>query len=430
MILAQLIIQTVVVFHYYMDTGGDPSLYLLTVSWMPLLPAALFVWTSRATLDPLPAHWTGAFGFFLFVFFLGAFMGLFSTVEPQHYLGDIAKFAIPWADFYLTIRAGLTLLSRCGPKALEPFSLGFVGVSLADGLQTLFIGFHHPGQHVSTNLFFLALAWGLLQNRYSSLISLPIAGLCIKAALFSHKRSNVVVMLITLSTSLIFLIWKKRRGRLVSFFLGVLVMGFLNSGNIFSTFEHVFNGNSNTLQRFGTVLGIVKNNGANDTSFHTRVNEDMDVLDFLDKNPQYWLTGIGFGGEIPAPYPTGNMLPDGNIHHVHSAIYVFLLRNGVIGLVFLGFFMVTSLGMAKGLSGPNSDWVAIFLIISLNRMVGVNSGNYIISGIDILIFTGMCSAYAFTPHRQGLAVKPSRLPLRWPSRPFRPAVNRLPAAKY
>jgi hypothetical protein len=126
-----------------------------------------------------------------------------------------------------------------------------------------------------------------------------------------------------------------------------------------------------------------------DTSFQARRNENSNVLIFFNNNPEWLLTGVGFGGTIPAVYITGNVEADGTIHHVHSGVFLYLLRFGLIGVFLLLLLAFRIVQLSKGLRSPYGGWVSVFFILCMGKTVAAFSGNVMMGAIDISILVGV-----------------------------------------
>jgi hypothetical protein len=389
MVLA-LGLHEVAAFHVQQEAlkGIQVSQAWTTVEWLPVFAAFYVLFNGGQFLDPLPKDWEFVFSLFITVFILGLVVGLVHFSTPQHFFGDILKISISWGTLYMTLRSGATLVRRAGHRALDPFLYGLLAISIFDAAQTIYFGTINKGAHIANSMFFIAFAWGLFQETFSAFISLPISALCLKAALLSHKRSNLGNLVAIGSICIAYLVIGRRWKRISGIGFGFLLTGFIMTGSFFAEAQNVFNGNTNTAQKLSTVLDIVRGKSV-DSSYQARRNEESNVLDFFDKNPQWWLTGVGFGGTIPAVYLTGNVEPDGTIHHVHPGIYLYLLRFGLIGVFLLFSFFFRILALYKGLSSPYGAWVSVFLILCLGRIVAAFSGNIMVGAVDISILSGI-----------------------------------------
>jgi len=398
-------------YHVFLNKGADPSQVIFALGWFPLLPAFLTLFLAGTDLDPLPSVWSGAFFFFTLVLSIGFCLGLVNSSDPQHFIGDVGKFVVPWAALYLTLRAGTTLVREGGMKALEPFLWALLGLSLFAAAETSYFGLT-TGQHIFVHLYFLALAWAMVQDRFPFWISLPVAAFCAKAAVYSNKRYCIVLMLFTLASSLLYLALAGRVKRLAGMGLAFVLGGALATSVLWTSADSLLSGNSNTLSRFSNILEIVQGQAA-DSSYQARKNEGANVLDHLQKHPEFWATGLGFGAEIPTIYPTGNMLDSGTIHHVHMAVYAFLLRNGLLGVLLLFLFIYKTLEVGGRLLKPGTGWAVACLIFCAGKAVGVLTNDFILGTTDVSIIAGLGFAAAQaaqipSPEEDELVARPER----------------------
>jgi hypothetical protein len=390
MMVLTMAIHEVASFHIQQKAlqGVQVSQAWTTVEWLPLCAAFYAFMGARSLMEPLPRGWVFVYSVFTMVLVIGVVAGLINFSGPQHYFGDILKLSISWGALYMTLRAGTTLVRRAGHKALDPFLYGLLFVSVFDAGQTILFGTLKKGAHIANSLYFIAFGWGLFQETIPAWISLPISALCAKAALVSWKRSNLVALFLTGGACMISLAMARRWGRITAILCGFLAVGFLMTGSFSAEAVNVLHGGTNSTKRLSTVVNIV-NGKSFDSSYEARRNEENNVLDFLDKNPEWWLTGVGFGGEIPAKYHTGNVQDNGTIHHVHNGIFLYLLRDGLIGVFLLALLAWRILKLFQGIGSPYLLWAAVFFVLSFERLIASISGNFMVGATDAPILIGL-----------------------------------------
>jgi len=86
---------------------------------------------------------------------------------------------------------------------------------------------------------------------------------------------------------------------------------------------------------------------------------------------------------------TTRVEPDGTIHHVHPGVFLYLMRFGLIGVFLLFLLAWRILLLYKGMGSPHGQWVSVFFILCLGRIVAAFSGNVMMGAVDISILTGM-----------------------------------------
>jgi hypothetical protein len=284
---------------------------------------------------------------------LGLYMG-WSLIDIS---ADLARYLAP----FLGYTAGLLLLNHLdyfrilyvlyGLLALELFSYYD---SVISKLSNVFQGgplIEYASPYgLETHALYVFIAYFLLRNKLVSgfkkvLLIGYVVGFIVNPILIESKARTIAVLL---SFTLIFIFFTNLKNKILLIILAILVTGtfFLYSGgktdNVVTILDSVFS----KFQK--TVAFIETKEYSIDPSTAYRVAEIKNVFGMLyDKFPHSLPFGFGSGAlfydnhaQIKGGIPQENYRSDGGIHDIFFMPAAYLFRYGIIGLLFIFYFVV------------------------------------------------------------------------------------------
>lgn len=295
---------------------------------------------------------------------------------PLYYIGDGLKFISSWLSF-LSVSALAYLLCKDDDGGKERYRLIRLCLILAvveaaavvilaarlDYWQKIHLGAAS------------AIGFGLLYAPSGTLVRVLVLLLGLSAAALSGKRAGLALPIIAVGATVlvmmpraILLAGKARslnKAHLRAFIVTasvVIICSFLISmfGDRFSSrFETMYQSLLTFVSEKLTGVEVT------DQSMNSRYAEMDNIRQFYADHPLQVILGCGFGAETPMYKDSGVLGVDGRMHHVHAGWWVYLLRNGLLGvLLLLIYFFITIrtalIGIRYGI--PTSPWLFFLLI--------------------------------------------------------------------
>ena len=284
---------------------------------------------------------------------LGLFMG-WSYVDIS---ADIARYLAP----FLGYTAGVLLLNHLdynrilyvlyGLLALKLFSYyGSVVSKLSDVFQGGQLVEYASRYGLEVHFLYAFISYFLIRNKLVSgfkkvLLIGYVVGYIVDPILIVSKARTITMLL---SLTLIFLFFTNLKNKLLLIILASLVMGtFLlySSGKTLNVVTKL----DSVTSRFQDTFELIKTKEYSaDASTAYRVAEIQNVFGMLyDKFPFSLPFGFGSGAlfyekhaQIKGGISQGNYRPDGGIHDIFFIPGALLFRYGIIGLLFMFYFVV------------------------------------------------------------------------------------------
>ena len=398
MVMAALALQEAALVHTlysYRVLGEPPELWFRALAWSPILLAMVAYLNARVVR--VASRWKPILALFMIVTLLGLSLGWLNHRETRYFFGDFLRFLMPWVTFFLSLQALTTLAFSQGRRPLLRYFDLFLALAVFDACVTMVAGYLYPGLHVSNWFFMFGVAWALMDDRHGSLVTLSVLALCIVAAIMSAKRANLFLVAFTFVGSLLYFPICLRRvppnlGRTCA--IVVIAVLFVLTSRSGSGRAGLVQSALNTGRQLANAV-----RGDYDRSYQFRANEVANIRDFYRDNRRWLATGLGFGCEIPMIHNTGPLAAtaSGNMHHVHKGFWVYLLRNGLLGVALLAAFSVTIAQMSFSLNKVDlrvRNQVVACLTYALGRIIAAYGGNLMLENLDLPVVAAL--AYGLT----------------------------------
>lgn len=398
MAMAALALQEAALVHTlysYRVLGEPPELWFRVLAWAPIILAVIPYLNARVVR--MAPRWGAMLALFVIVTALGLCLGWINHLEARYFFGDFLRFFMPWFTFFLCLQAFTTVAAVQGARPLFGYYEFFLVMAVLDACATVFAAYLYPGLHVSNWFFMFGVAWALLDDRRGSLLTLSVLALCVVAAIMSGKRTNLFLMAFTFVGSLLYFPVCLRRsppnlGRTSAIVVAAVLFVLASRGSFSRT--GLVQSALNTGEQLVHILG-----GDYDRSYQFRVNEVANVRDFYYRNTRWLATGLGFGCEIPMLHDAGPMAatPSGNMHHVHKGFWVYLLRNGLLGVGLLAAFSLTFVFTSLSVNKVDlrvRNQVMVCLVYALGRIAAAYGGNLMLEDLDLPVLAAL--AYGLT----------------------------------
>lgn len=320
--------------------------------------------------------------------------------SPKYLVGDFLRFSAPWLTLFLSYQSFLAIREHRGLAGLERWYNRLAIVAFFDAAMTIGFGLMYYGGHISNYFFMFLIGWVILRRSNDGVLVNVVLGLVLVATIASTKRTNFALT----PLAILLAIWFQwARGghvlRLCMTLIGVSAAA-LSAQVIFAQYS----GNVDlveTCQRTFEKLYDVVLEGNHDRSYGLRMNEVRNLTAYFESHPGDLALGIGFGGEIPMRYETGNDTPSGNMHHVHKGYWLYLLRNGILGVVLLGGFVWVSTAGLLLAKSPRPLITASCAVYAVTRVVASFGGNLMMEDLDLPLVVGLGYAFADPGRRSG-----------------------------
>ncbi len=295
---------------------------------------------------------------------------------PLYYIGDSLKFFSSWGSL-LVVAASTYLLCKASDARAEQRLIQFCFIlatieAFAVVALALRLDYWQKIHLVATPL----IGFGLLYVRAGLPTRLFALLLGASAAALSGKRSGLavpilasgVVAFILAPRGLLHLIAKPSITKPVARTLtivGIAVpMGITLTSVIGDQQADRFVLMYESLSDF--VVEKISGSGVTDQSMNSRYAENENVKTFYEAHPLQVLLGGGFGVETPMYNDTGVTSVSGKMHHVHGAWWVYLLRNGLLGvaLLIIYFIVVSRVALDGVRRGSATGPLLLYLLIA------------------------------------------------------------------
>lgn len=328
----------------------------------------------------LPSPWHVLALYSSAVLLIGAIVGGIKVAIDSslllYYIGDGLKFMSSWLSF-LTVAALAYLLCKEDDSGKESRRLVRLCLILAvvEALSIAALAArldYWQKIHLGSAS---AIGFGLLYAPSGTLVRVLVLLLGLSAAALSGKRAGLALPLIAATATVLVMMpgtilragmtrsLKKAHLRAFLVVASVIIAGSVSINMFGDRFSSRYDTMYQSLLTFVTekFAGVE----VTDQSMNSRYAEMDNIRQFYSDHPLQVILGGGFGAETPMYEDTGVVAVDGRMHHVHAGWWVYLLRNGVIGvLLLLIYFAVTArialTGIRYGI--PTSPWLFFLLI--------------------------------------------------------------------
>lgn len=353
----------------------------------------LFFLIPKGERPLLPKGWTLIFSLALSVFVLGMVMAFFRLNSIRYVVGDAFRYGLTWLSLYVYICCIGGLIKAGKINTIYSIIEGMAIIAVVSSIFAIYMARQFPLAKISVVTPIIGLCWAIFQNRRSWIFSVLCFVICLAGMLLSGKRGIFVALIvmspmillffgITLIKSVPLRVKIKKYG--LSLIAGALLCCILflvfaplvqisSTGFGFELYKKRFNVMVNS------VLFLVSEERSTDISWQGRLGEAEVIKSFYMDNGGLILVGAGFGAEIE-PTQSGMVLTEsGKMHHVHIGWFLYLLRNGLIGLLLYAVFWVKIFSLIIKRHGPQySNWVFMFIILLVYFFIGSLKGNNMI----------------------------------------------------
>ena len=368
-----------------------------------LLPG-IAILTMLGLRMPKPRHFPGV----LFLIFLlstsvllaGLIVGGVKTATGAtlslYYIGDSLKFFSSWGSF-LAVSASTYLLckeDKQGDAESRLIQLCFILAAIEASAVVVLATRLDYWQKIHLGATPL-IGFGLLYVRAGFLMRIFALLLGASAAALSGKRSGLAIPVLASATVFLLLAPHLVRqlaarpsihvshARSIAVLGVILVMGSVMIGYMGDQQTSRFTLMYSSLSNF--VVEKISGSDVTDQSMNSRYAENDNVKMFYEAHPLQLFFGGGFGVETPMHNNTGVMSVSGNMHHVHAGWWVYLLRNGLLGVTvliiyFLAVSRVAFAGIRRGTAA--SPWL-LYLLIA--QAVASYKSNTMLDSIEFAI---------------------------------------------
>ncbi|HBD12398.1 MAG TPA: hypothetical protein DCZ13_09640 [Porticoccaceae bacterium] len=137
----------------------------------------------------------------------------------------------------------------------------------------------------------------------------------------------------------------------------------------------------------GIIEGFIDPDVEIDVSYQSRLYERDNVEAYYESNLMDLPLGAGMGAEIPMVFDTSVQTPSGRMHHAHISWIVYLLRNGLLGVLLLAsYFLVTGSVIARKvfLNGGGTGLLLAGFMQLLSDLVTSFKANVMLESFSIL----------------------------------------------
>lgn len=375
---------------------------------IPPLAAVAFVFFKHPW-TPMPCG-LGPLSLLFFTSTLASvWMAASNCLNTKYFFGDSLRFIAPWLTLILSCQSFTLIRRRQGAAGLLRWYHALAAVALLDALITAGFGLKYYGYHISNWFYIFLIGWVVLRQRSVGTSGNLVLGLVLLATVASGKRTNFALVAFALVAAMALLV--QRGGKMSRLCVTVAVM--LTAGAsaqlLFAQYSRG-EGLIEVCQRVFEKMNEIVIEGNHDRSYELRVNETRNVTAHFEKHPYDIVLGVGFGGEVPLIYNTGTQTPSGNMHHVHKGYWLYLLRNGLLGVVLLAGFVWTSTGALLMANSSARLITASCALYSATRIIAAFGGNLMMEDLDLPLVTGLGLAFVdlkSSPGASGQTVVPA-----------------------
>jgi hypothetical protein len=361
----------------------------------------------------LPTSFKILLFFSLLVFVISLIYGIFGyslfDYSFRYILGDGFRYIIPWLGFFTLLVASIQNL-RNNPHDIDYYLNFLFYAGIVDSIVTIYLFTLFPWAKISTSVYLSLIGFGVVfWQRYplKAVIGITLAGV---AMIASGKRGSIIAIFFSIIfINLINILFGENTKRIkfyrrknqfysivnVFFCLGVflLVSVLLLSSQdqySYSLGQEIY---SKWMKVYENLYNIIINlyyDKQVDTSYQSRLDEMNNTLSFLSEYPSLILFGAGFGAEVPMLEYTGVWSDSGRMHHIHIVWGVYLLRNGMLGIILLMlYFMGIIIIAVKFLKTEKNDYAKLILFLIIMDFIKSFKSNIMleITPIYIALFT-------------------------------------------
>jgi hypothetical protein len=374
-------------------------LYRALILLIPFVAGAL-VAISRHRHVPLPKGWGLMLVGFLSTTGISFVTATESCYQFRYFAGDFLRFSAPWLTLFLSYWAFATIRREHGLDALLVWYDRLALVALLDAAITAGFGLAFFGCHISNWFFIFLVGWAILNNRYSELTTNLVLMAVLFTTAMSAKRTNFVLLAAAIVAAMVV---KILRGGSV-FRVAFSLLGMMLVGLGAQVLVQSYTGGQSIVAIGDKIMRDVNEivvNGNTDNSYQIRLNEVENIRSYFTTHPADMVFGIGFGGEIPQVYDSGFPTDSGNMHHAHKGWWLYLLRNGFLGVALLAVFTWMCTWGLYSAPSPAPLATAACAIYGGTRIVAAFTGNLMMEDLDLPLVIGL--GFALVGHRPNVA---------------------------
>ena len=330
--------------------------------------------------------------------------GLLGAVTDDYGLryvfGDIFRFLVSWGGLFGIIGARM-LLGEQAESSRRMLIRAIAVIAVVDALVTMLLYLRFNLFKISTSAYMPGLFLGLAYlSRYPFRALVPLL-FGLGAIAVSGKRSPLIVLaVVTGFTFTVSVFVSMLRGQNLRFsarrfsrlllacaaattVIAVLVVPIQAAGGGMFT--------NRVTALIGSVSGIIEGfidpDVEIDVSYQSRLYERDNVEAYYESNLMDLPLGAGMGAEIPMVFDTSVQTPSGRMHHAHISWIVYLLRNGLLGVLLLAsYFLVTGSVIARKvfLNGGGTGLLLAGFMQLLSDLVTSFKANVMLESFSIL----------------------------------------------
>jgi len=362
-------------------------LYRAMILGFPFAACALLAISRRGGV-PLPGGWGLMLAACLLSTATSIVMALETCYEFKYFAGDFLRFSAPWLTLYLSYWAFATIRREQGLAGVLVWYDRLALVALLDAAIATAFGLAFFGCHISNNFFIFLIGWAILNDRYRELTTnLVLMGVLV-AMVLSGKRTTLVLFAFSVVMTLFMRLLRGRN----AFRTAVNLAGMALVGVGAQLIVETYTGGHSLVSIVERLSNEVTKNvlaGDTDNSYQSRLNEVENIRAYFKANPAELMFGIGFGGEIPQLYNAGEPTASGNMHHAHKGWWLYLLRNGYLGVALLAVFSWSSTWRLLWAPSEAPLVTASCAIYASCRVVAALSGNLMMEELDLPLVVGL-----------------------------------------